>query len=63
MTRREELIELAGQAINGMLSADSELHLKIIDDVMHDRIAELAVTIAVNVQHYIDEVLTNKHKT
>ncbi len=56
MTRREELIELTGQALNGMLSADDSVLTKILDRTVHRQVAETAVCIAVDALRRIDEI-------
>ena len=55
MDRREELVNLAGQVINGMMSADSSFLLKAVDRTMRAQAAKVAVDIAVDMQHKIDE--------
>ena len=55
MDRREELVNLAGQVINGMMSADSSFLLKDVDRSMRTQAAKVAVDIAVDMQHKIDE--------
>ena len=40
MTRREELLELSGQIINGFMSSDSSLLSKLFDRTLHEGIAE-----------------------
>lgn len=56
MTRREELIELTGQVLNGMLSADDSVLTKILDRTVHRQVAETAVGIAVDALRRIDEI-------
>lgn len=56
MTRREELIELTGQALNGMLSADDSVLTKILDRTVHRQVAEMAVGIAEDALKRIDEI-------
>ena len=56
MTRREELIELTGQALNGMLSADDSVLTKILDRTVHRQVAETAVVIADDALRRIDEI-------
>ena len=55
MDRREELVNLAGQVINGMMSADSSFLLKAVDRSMCTHAAKVAVDIAVDMQHEIDK--------
>ncbi|MBP3732431.1 MAG: hypothetical protein J6I84_04220 [Bacilli bacterium] len=52
--KREELITLSGQIINGMLSADSSLISKMVDRTLHKQIAESAVGLAIEVLKRID---------
>lgn len=54
---RNEIIELSGQIINGMMSADSSIFTKIIDRTLHKNIADTAVGIAVKMIEKIDEYL------
>jgi len=56
MTRREEIISIAGQAINGMLSADSTMLSKLVDRTIHKKISEMAVAIAEDVVWRIDHI-------
>jgi hypothetical protein len=53
--KREELLELSGQIVNGMLSADSSVLSKLVDRTMHKQIAESAVEIAKKMLEKIDE--------
>lgn len=55
MNKREELIELAGQVVNGIMSSDDSVWFKIIDRGIHVTVADLAVNIAVEIQKKIDE--------
>ena len=55
MDKREELVNLAGQVINGMMSADSSFLLKAVDRTMHTQAEKVAVDIAVDMQHDIDK--------
>ena len=55
MDKREELVELSGQVINGMMSADSSMLTKILDRAFHKGVAEAAVEIALKMQEKIDE--------
>lgn len=59
MSYREELIELTGQALNGMLSADSSTLSMILDRVDHRLVAKTAVGIAEEAIRHIDR-LSNK---
>jgi hypothetical protein len=53
--KREELLVLSGQIVNGILSSDSSVLSKIIDRTMHKQIAESAVEIAKKMLEKIDE--------
>ena len=55
MDRREELIQLSGQIVNGMLSADSSILTKLFDRTIHKGVADVAVEIAVRMIEKIDE--------
>ena len=55
MDKREELVELSGQVINGMMSADSSILTKILDRAFHKGVAEAAVGIALNIMKEIDK--------
>lgn len=59
MTYREELIELTGQTLNGILSSDSSILSKILDRAVHKQVAETAVGIAQDALNQIDK-LTNR---
>ena len=52
---REELIEVTGQVVNGMLSADSSLLTKVVDRTVHAQIAESAVGVAFEILKNIDK--------
>lgn len=51
---REEFINLSGQVINGMMSADSSMLTKVLDRTMHKQIAGAAVEIAYEMLKKID---------
>lgn len=55
MDKREELITLSGQVINGMMSADSSIFSKIFDRTLHGSVADLSVDIAERMLNRIDE--------
>ena len=55
--KREELLVLSGQIVNGILSSDSSVLSKIIDRTMHKQIAESAVEIAIKMLEKIDEIV------
>ena len=51
---REDLINISGQVINGMMSADSSMLTKVLDRTMHKQIASAAVEIAYEMLKKID---------
>lgn len=53
---RAELVELSGQVVNGMLSADSSLISKVLDRTLHKQIADAAVDVAFNMLKKIDNM-------
>ncbi len=55
MNKREELVQLSGQIINGMMSADSSLLTKIVDRAFNNSLAEAAVDIALKMIKEIDK--------
>ena len=55
MDRREELIQLSGQIVNGMFSADSSILTKLFDRTIHKGVADVAVGIAARMIEKIDE--------
>jgi hypothetical protein len=55
MNRREELVQLAGQAINGIMSADGSILSKLLDRGIHSQVAKTAVDVAVDIQKEIDK--------
>ena len=55
MDRREELIQLSGQIVNGMLSADSSILTKLLDRTIHKGVADVAVDIAARMIEKIDK--------
>lgn len=60
--RRKEIIELSGQIINGMMSADSSIVTKIIDRTLHKNIADNAVGIAIKMIEKIDDYFKDNQK-
>lgn len=60
MDRREEIISLAGQVINGMMSSDSNYLFKSIDRLAPKQIAKTAVKIAVEIVDEVDKYLEEK---
>lgn len=55
MNRREELVQLACQVINGIMSADNSVITKILDRSIHSQVAAIAVSIALDIQKEIDK--------
>ena len=55
MNKREELVQLSGQIINGMMSADSSLLTKIVYRTINNSIAVAAVDIALKMIKEIDK--------
>lgn len=53
MTEREEIVNLAGQVINGIMSSDESLWTKILDRTIHPQVAASAVDIAIDMQEKI----------
>lgn len=56
MNRREELIQLAGQVINGIMSADNSVLSKLLDRSIHFQVAKAAVDIANDMLNEIDNI-------
>ena len=54
MTRREELLNLSGQIINGIMSSDSSFLSKLLDRSMHDSLAKVTVGLAKKILKEID---------
>ena len=58
---RQELINLSGRVINGIMSADESFWLKLIDrKVEKKNVANTAVYIAYQMLESIDKLLNNK---
>ena len=57
MDKREALIELSGQIINGIMSSDGSMFTKIMDRATHGGAASAAVNIAAKMLEKIDEKL------
>ena len=62
MNRREELIQLSGQIINGMMSADSSTVSKVLVGVgtLNKAVANIAVETADKMLKKIDEITESK---
>jgi hypothetical protein len=55
MDRREELLELSGQIINGVMSSDSSFLSKLFDRTLHDGAARITVDLAEKILCEIDK--------
>lgn len=55
MDRREELIELSGQIINGILSSDGSILSKLFDRTLHEGAAKITVDLAEKILKEIDK--------
>ena len=55
MATREELIQLSGQIINGIMSADNSMMLKIVDRAFHQETAKNTVELAKKILDEIDK--------
>jgi len=55
MDRREELIQLSGQIINGVMSSDSSFLSKLFDRTLHDGAAKITVDLAEKILSQIDK--------
>lgn len=61
MTKREELISLYGQVVNGMMSADGDVRSKLIDRSVHVQVAKVAVAIANDMLKEIDDIVYKRN--
>ena len=59
MEKREEIVNLAGQIINGIMSSDSSIFSKIADRTSSDISAKRAVEMAWIMSEEIDKRLNN----
>ena len=59
MEKREEIVNLAGQIINGIMSSDSSILSKICDRTASDISAKRAVEMAWIMSEEIDKRLNN----
>ena len=57
MNRREELVVLSGQIINGIMSSDSSFLTKLFDRTLHECAARITVDLASKIQQEIDKKL------
>jgi hypothetical protein len=60
MNRREELIELSGQIINGMLSSDSSMLMKLLDRTLYNDLGKTVVGLANKMLQEIDKIETGE---
>ena len=56
MSKRDDLVQLSGQVINGMLSADESVLTKLFDRSIHSQVAKTAVSIANGMLKEIDQL-------
>lgn len=59
--RRQELVELSGQIINGIMSSDSSFLTKLFDRTLHEGSARITVDLAYKIQQEIDKHLAQKN--
>ena len=59
MDRREELLELSGQIINGIMSSDSSFLTKLFDRTLHEGAAKITVDLACKIQQEIDKKMSD----
>lgn len=57
MDKREELVALSGQIINGIMSSDSSFLTKLFDRTLHEGAARITVDLAHKIQQEIDKRL------
>lgn len=57
MDRREELVALSGQIINGIMSSDSSFLTKLFDRTLHESAARITVDLACKIRQEIDKKL------
>lgn len=54
MDRRQELIELSGQIINGIMSSNGSLLSKLFDRTVHEGSAKIVVDLAQKIVEQVD---------
>lgn len=59
MDREDILVELSGQAINGLLSSNSSWLSKFMESSMHSQIADIAIKIA---KDMTDKIIEEREK-
>lgn len=57
MDKRQELVELSGQIINGIMSSDSSFLTKLFDRTLHEGAARITVDLVYKIQQEIDKRL------
>ena len=60
MDRREEIIVLCGQIVNGIMASDDSVMSKVLDRCLHDAVASATVSLAVRIQDLVDERIDEK---
>lgn len=60
MTKRESIINLSGQIINGMMSSDSSILSKICDRASFELSAKLAVDMAFKMDEEIEKKILKR---
>lgn len=60
--RRTEIVELAGQIVNGILSADGSALSKLVDRALNRKLANSAVDMAVKMVERIDKRLNEQEQ-
>lgn len=59
MDRREELVALSGQIVNGIMSSDSSFLTKLFDRTLHEGAARITVDLACKIQQEIDKKMSD----
>lgn len=55
MDRRQELLELSGQIVNGIMSSDGTILTKLFDRTLHEETAKTVVDLANKILEEIDK--------
>lgn len=55
MDKREEIVALCGQIVNGMLSSDSSFFERLFDRNCYGKVASHCVNLAIKIQENIDK--------
>ena len=53
--RKQALIDLSGQIVNGIMSSDGSLLTKLVDRTLHKNMADIVVGIAVDILNRIEK--------